>query len=203
MGVYVCVCVVPNKKEDGMQTRFQTRVACTHAVLLNMDLLTCILAFVNGTSPRSVPGNVLPRVCAEWNRAWRILVSRVPRCPDYRFGPHLSIVQREARTRQLAYVTSEFHRLTAALRNKCMRMLRCNRDGVPTLLGHVVIQIAFSLATPINRPGVTSPKLWEYVVRIRQYVAAALSKNPPSSLRPLPTWYRIHPDDPLHAVLLG
>lgn len=186
-----------------MQTRFQTRVACTHAVLLNTDLLTCILQFVHGTSPRTVPGNVLPRVCAEWNQAWKTRVSRVPRCPDYRFGPDLSIVRREARIRELTYVTNEFHRLTTALRNKCMRMLGCNRDGVPTLLGYVVIHMAFSLSTPINRRSVASPKLWEYVVKVRQYVAATISNNPSSSLRLLPTWYRIHPDDPLHAALLA
>lgn len=185
-----------------MQTRFQTRVACTHGVLLNTDLLTCILAAVHGTSPRSAPGNVLPRVCSEWNRTWRILVSRVSPCPTYRFEPHLSIVQREARIRQLAHVTNEFHRLTAALRNRCMRMLRCNRDGVSTLLGLVVIHMAFSLSTPINRRNVAPPKLWEYVVRVRQYVAATLSKHPSPCLRLLPTWYRIHPDDPLHAALL-
>lgn len=186
-----------------MLTRLQVRITATHAVLLNSDLLSCILSLVRATAPRYLPRDVLPRVCAEWHRTWNILVSQMSPSPEYRFGPHLSIVQREARIRQLAYATNEFRRITAPLRDRCVRMLRCNRDGVPTLLGQVVIHLAFSLTTQIDRPVETPPKLWEYIVKIRQYVADKLSAIPSSSLRLLPTWFRIHPEDPLHAALLA
>ena len=185
-----------------MLTRLQVRIIATNAVVLNSDLLSCILSLVRATSPRYLPRDVIPRVCVEWHRTWNILVSEMSPYPDYRFGAHLSIVQRETRVQQLAYVKNEFHRITKPLQGKCMRILRCNRDGVPTLLGHMVIYMAFSLTTRFDRPVETPPKLWEYIVKLRTYIAAKVSAMPSSSLQLLPFWFRIHPEDPLHAALL-
>lgn len=185
------------------RTRLQNRIAITSTVLLNADLLTCILVHVRGTSPRNVPRYILPRVCSEWYASWKIVVSKMSRSPNnYRFGLHLSIVQRESRIAQLRYANDEFHRRTRTIREHCTRILhRKLEGGAFASLTDVIIERAFSLDHIFDALTMTR-RLFAFVVSIRTYVALQVATNPSRYTGLLPIWYQIHPDDVLHAALL-
>lgn len=190
-----------------MQTRLQRRILYTHEVLFHTDLLTLILAHVSGVSRKfRTAREHVPSVCKQWTRAWKMLMCTRTPSPMYRHCPYLSHAERERRVRQLSQFEDVFRRSTKDLRTKCFNLLRCKREGVDTLLGHTVIHMAFSIHTPVNT-GV-SPRLWMYIDKVREYVARTIlevqERIPDGAIvyPLLPEWYRITPDDVLHAALV-
>lgn len=189
-----------------MQTRLQRCIIYTHEVVLHTDLLALILAHVSGVSRkfRTVRENV-PRVCKMWNGAWKMLMSTRTPSPTYRHCPYLSHDERQSRVQLLSQMEQEFLQSTEHLRSKCMNVMRCKRDGVDTLLGHVVIHMAFSIHTPVNTGA--PPSLWRYIDRVRKYIAHCITVerilSPSCDVYPLlPQWYNITSDDPLHDALV-
>lgn len=189
-----------------MQTRLQRRILCTHEVVFHIDLLALILAHVSGDSRRFRRAHEhVPRVCKQWSRTWKMLMSTRTPSLTYQHCLYLSHNERECRIQQLSQCEEEFRRSTQNLRTKCFDCLKCKRQGVDTLLGQVVIHMAFSIHTPIDT-GVP-PGLWRYIDKVREYAAQCIHRHrfldPLCDVYPLlPEWYRITPDDILHAALI-
>ena len=192
-----------------MQTRLQRRILFTHDVLFHTDLLALILAHVSGVpNRRRIARDHVPRVCKSWNSEWKMLMSMRTPSPMYRHCVYLSHDERESRVLLLSQFEQEFRRSSEHLRYKCMKFLRCKREGVDTLLGHMVIHMAFSLRTPVNTGGVVPPVLWTYIDKVRMYIAQYITQQRPLSpscdVYPLlPEWYTITAVDPLHVALVA
>lgn len=186
-----------------MQTRLQRRILYTHEVALHTDLLALILAHVSGDWYKfRLAREHVPRVCKQWSDTWKMLMSSRSPSPTYQHCPYLSHNEREQRIRQLSQFEELFRQSTKNLRTKCFDLLRCKRDGVDTLLGHVVIHMAFSIQTPVNT-GVVPPALWRYVDRLREYVAGCVAQGRYCEVDlHLPRWFRTTPDDILHTALV-
>ena len=196
--------VVPTEKgASPMQTRLQRRILYTHEVVLHTDLLALILAHVSGETRRfRLAREHVPRVCKQWSCAWKMLMSTRTPSPTYQHCPYLSHNERERRIRELSQFEELFRRSTKNLRARCFDFLKCKRDGIDTLLGHMVIHMAFSIRTPVNT-GIVPPALWRYVHRLREYVAGCVAQGRYCEVDlHLPQWYRITPDDILHTALI-
>jgi hypothetical protein len=188
-----------------MQTRLQRRILYTHEIIFHVDLLALILAHVSGVSRkfRRNPEDVLPRVCKQWFRAWKMLMSTRTPSPMYQHRLYLSHNERELRIQQLSHFEDVFRQSTKDLRDRCFDYLRCKRRGVDTLLGHMVIHMAFSVHTPVDT-GVPLG-LWRCIDKVREYVAHCISQQRYLSCDIdliLPHWYRITPGDSLHTALI-
>lgn len=186
-----------------MQTRLQRRILCTHEVVFHTDLLALILAHVSGDCYKfRLAREHVPRVCKQWSETWKMLVSTRSPSPMYQHCPYLSHNEREQRIQQLSQFEDLFRQATTNLRTRCIDCLQCKREGVDTLLGHMVIHMAFSIHTPVNT-GVVPPRLWRYIDRVRQYAAQCVAQGRYCEVDLLlPQWYRITPDDPLHVALV-
>ena len=116
----------------------------------------------------------------------------------------LSVAVRESHVYELLRYENDFRTATRDVRHCVLTCLRCRREGVFSLLGHTIVELAFSIATPCNHTRAVPRMLWEYVLRIRTYLAMVVLRsreNATTPYRALPSWFSISPDDVLHASL--
>ena len=190
-----------------MQTRRMTRISTTHDVILNVDLLTQILLGVEGDHKREISVcDTIPLVCSAWREAWKCIVRRSPpKLFRIGFSVYTSLAIRNLCIMLYARMDAEYRARTAALRSKYLTMLRCSRDGVPSLLGHAVVDIAFHPLPPPQAIRRKTPGLWEYIGRVRHLAARDVirlriaSKEFPL----LPPWFHAVFNDPMQVALMS
>ena len=188
-----------------MLTRFQRRVHVVHQVLLDFDLVIEIVVSVPGRSRFQAVWRIIPCVCQQWRQAWLwILQHRFERSTVYRFDYRLSLSVRENHLAELKKFDADLQKAAYAARMRCMNVLKCSRDGVPSLLGHTVVELACRLTPPKNDGQVPRP-LFRYVTVLRIFFAELLIKhficNPQWKCPLLPDWYVVVPHDALHIAL--
>ena len=106
------------------------------------------------------------------------------------------------RDRALAEFEDKYHEAMMLLKKHCMTLLRCTFDGVPTMLGHVVIALSFSLDPP-EKPEAVPKSLWLYIEKLRDFIKRTLIKATNPNLPTLPHWYLVDVNDPIHSALIS
>lgn len=179
-----------------MQTRLQKREATKESVLSSTDLLFLILPHVEGCpDKKKTVFETLPYVSKTWNQVWKEVctVTKVRH-----FARHCSLLDYEWKTRATDDFYMRWRKALFPLRDRAIALLRCTRGGIPSLLGVMVVEIAFDFRLPNGKEKVPPP-LWEYIARLRAWVSHVVLRNR-SGYPSLPHFVPRSKKDPLHCA---
>lgn len=179
-----------------MQTRMQKRIAITHEVLFCRDLLNIIQGHVRGSRRRRlIAFQVIPCVCKTWTLAFNDC--------KVRYLKGLPLYESPFQYGQMhAFVCQFPMRLAEAtrhLRPTAAHALNCYLDGVPTLLGSAIIEVAFAFHTPVNTARVPL-RYWEFIFRLRHWLAIRILRKR-TDFPPVSPFLTLTQTDPLHIAL--
>ena len=177
-----------------------------YITLLPDDLLTLVLEHIEGhstTSPHRVVAvhHIVPAVSKKWNQVWADTIVPRIRASPHCLHPELNVVDRMSCLAELDAIESDVRRMTSSYRDDLRFALRSERDNVPTLLSHVIVEIAFSLHSPRFPPRVPC-LLRKYVRVIRRCAAKRILLHHLNRKHPfLPSWYKFDLCDPMHVAM--
>jgi len=157
------------------------------AVVLSDDLLPHILTKLH------LHDCTTAAVCRAWRRAWRRLCpqlspgvrSELHECGlSLRHGVEWTFEELERRQAALATWCQQYAYAISPLRTRGLAMLRCHREGVPTLLGLTVIEAAFGArVSQLSKIKHLPQGLRDYVEKLKQWADPRITELAEGNIR--------------------